>query len=77
MGRSIPFLTITSISSIQLATTVDFSILLMTRYGQWRKKTAGKKEAMIKALSGGYGCNNNLRIESGCRHKAALRLLRM
>jgi hypothetical protein len=54
MGRSIPFLTITSISSIQLATTVDFSILLMTRYNQWRK-TLPKKEAMIKALSGGMG----------------------
>ncbi|HEY9161859.1 MAG TPA: MMPL family transporter [Desulfomonilia bacterium] len=54
MGRSIPFLTITSISSIQLATTVDFSILLMTRYSQWRKKLP-KKEAMIKALSGGMG----------------------
>jgi uncharacterized protein len=54
MGRSIPFLTITSISSIQLATTVDFSILLMTRYGQWRK-ILPKKEAMIKALSGGMG----------------------
>ncbi len=54
MGRSIPFLTITSISSIQLATTVDFSILLMSRYSQWRK-TLPKKEAMIKALSGGMG----------------------
>jgi hypothetical protein len=54
MGRSIPFLTITSISSIQLATTVDFSILLMSRYSQWRK-TLPKKEAMIKALSGGLG----------------------
>jgi hypothetical protein len=54
MGRSIPFLTITSISSIQLATTVDFSILLMSRYSKWRK-TLPKKEAMIKALSGGIG----------------------
>jgi uncharacterized protein len=54
MSLSIPFLTITSISSIQLATTVDFSILLMSRYRQWRK-TLSKKEAMIKALSGGMG----------------------
>jgi hypothetical protein len=54
MGHSIPFLTITSISSIQLATTVDFSILLMSRYLQWRK-TLDSGEAMIKALSGGMG----------------------
>ncbi|MBN2652659.1 MAG: MMPL family transporter [Spirochaetales bacterium] len=51
LGQTVPYLTFTSISAIQLGTTVDYAILLMSRYKEERR-FADKNEAMIKTISG-------------------------
>ncbi len=51
LGHAVPYLTFTVISSIQLGTTVDYAILLMSRYKEERTRH-GRKEAMIQTLNG-------------------------
>ncbi len=50
-GQTIPFLTFTAISAIQLGTTVDYAILLMTRY-QEERSIYPAVQAMSSALRG-------------------------
>ncbi len=50
-GNSVPFLAFTVIGSIQLGTTVDYAILLMSRYREERREFM-PKEAMIETLTG-------------------------
>ncbi|OPZ57688.1 MAG: putative membrane protein YdgH [Deltaproteobacteria bacterium ADurb.Bin510] len=49
-GTSLPFITVTSIGAIQLGATVDYAILLMTRYREERQHLK-PEAAMIAALS--------------------------
>ncbi len=51
LGHAIPFLTFTAISAIQLGTTVDYAILLMSRYQEERRQ-AGPVPAMVESLCG-------------------------
>ncbi len=49
-GTTLPFLTFTSISAIQLGATVDYAILLMTRYREERQ-SQNPEEAMLRAIT--------------------------
>lgn len=51
MGNSVPFITFTAISAIQLGTTVNYSIFLMARYKEERHQHE-KRQAIIKTVSG-------------------------
>ncbi|MEA2102012.1 MAG: MMPL family transporter [Thermodesulfobacteriota bacterium] len=51
MSSTIPYITFTSISAIQLGSTVDYAILLMSRY-KHERQGLNPRDAMIKALSG-------------------------
>lgn len=50
-GHSIPYITFSSITSIQLGTCVNYAIFLMTRYREERQKNTAK-QAMILSLIG-------------------------
>ncbi len=51
MGQSLPFIAPICISTIQLGATVDYAILMTTRYKSERASGAGKREAVATALS--------------------------
>ncbi len=51
LGSSLPFIAPICISTIQLGATVDYAILLTTRYKAERIDGAGRKEAVIAALT--------------------------
>lgn len=51
LGHSVPYVTFTAISSIQLGTTVDYAILLMSRYRQERK-LYNAHDAVIETITG-------------------------
>lgn len=51
LGQSLPFIAPICISTIQLGATVDYAILMTTRYKTERFKGAGKKDSIITALS--------------------------
>ena len=51
LGQSLPFIAPICISTIQLGATVDYAILMTTRYKKERMDGAGKKEAVGIALS--------------------------
>ena len=51
MGQSLPFIAPICISTIQLGATVDYAILMTTRYKAERIGGAGKRDAVITALS--------------------------
>ncbi len=50
-GQSLPFIAPICISTIQLGATVDYAILMTTRYKTERMGGAGKKDAIITALT--------------------------
>jgi len=50
-GHSVPFLTITAITAIQLGCCVDYAILLMSRYKQERR-LASAHDAMVVTVAG-------------------------
>ena len=50
-GTELPFIAPILISTIQLGATVDYAILMTTRYKQKRIAGAGKKEAIEQAVS--------------------------
>ena len=51
MHTSLPFIAPICISTIQLGATVDYAILMTTRYKEERNSGKGKHEAVINALS--------------------------
>ena len=51
LGTTIPFIASVVIGTIQLGATVDYAILMTTRYKRERFAGATKKEAIITALS--------------------------
>ncbi len=51
LGQSLPFIAPICISTIQLGATVDYAILLTTRYKSERMRGADKKEAVRTALT--------------------------
>lgn len=51
MGQSLPFIAPICISTIQLGATVDYAILMTTRYKSERASGKNVKEAILKALS--------------------------
>ena len=51
LGQSLPFIAPICISTIQLGATVDYAILLTTRYKSERIRGSGKKEAVRTALA--------------------------
>jgi len=51
MGQSLPFIAPICISTIQLGATVDYAILMTTRYKQERLKTDDKRIAVRNALA--------------------------
>ena len=51
LGTSLPFIAPICISTIQLGATVDYAILMTTRYKRERSRGQDKKEAIIIALS--------------------------
>ena len=51
MNTTIPFISSVVIGTIQLGATVDYAILMTTRYRKERFEGAGKKEAIATALS--------------------------
>ncbi|WP_458863669.1 efflux RND transporter permease subunit [Acidaminobacterium chupaoyuni] len=51
MGTSLPFVAPICISTIQLGATVDYAILMTTRYKQERGAGMGKKESITTALT--------------------------
>ena len=50
LGQSLPFIAPICISTIQLGATVDYAILMTTRYKAERVSGLGKREAVITAL---------------------------
>ncbi len=50
-GQSLPFIAPICISTIQLGATVDYAILMTTRYKAERSRGNGKKDAVIVALA--------------------------
>ena len=50
IGTSLPFIAPICISTIQLGATVDYAILMTTRYKQERYEGRGKREAVTNAL---------------------------
>jgi len=50
MGQSLPFIAPICISTIQLGATVDYAILMTTRYKAERMAGNGRKESVITAL---------------------------
>ena len=50
-GTKLPFIASVVIGTIQLGATVDYAILMTTRYKKERNEGAGKKEAIATALS--------------------------
>ena len=51
MGESLPFITPICISTIQLGATVDYAILMTTKYRKNRYTGMDKKPAITKALA--------------------------
>lgn len=51
LGTTLPFIASVVIGTIQLGATVDYAILMTTRYRKERNDGAGKKEAIATALS--------------------------
>ena len=51
LGQSLPFIAPICISTIQLGATVDYAILMTTRYKAERIRGSGKKDAVWTALS--------------------------
>ena len=51
LGTTLPFIASVVIGTIQLGATVDYAILMTTRYKKERNEGAGKKEAIATALS--------------------------
>lgn len=51
LGQSLPFIAPICISTIQLGATVDYAILMTTRYKAERLRGCGKREAVSTALS--------------------------
>ena len=51
LGQSLPFIAPICISTIQLGATVDYAILMTTRYKAERIRGNGKKDAVLTALS--------------------------
>lgn len=51
LGTTLPFIASVVIGTIQLGATVDYAILMTTRYKKERNDGAGKKEAIATALS--------------------------
>lgn len=51
LGQSLPFIAPICISTIQLGATVDYAILMTTRYKSERKLGNGKREAVATALT--------------------------
>lgn len=51
LGQSLPFIAPICISTIQLGATVDYAILMTTRYKSERKSGADKRSAVTTALS--------------------------
>ncbi len=51
LGQSLPFIAPICISTIQLGATVDYAILMTTRYKSERLRGAGKRDAVTTALS--------------------------
>ena len=51
MGQSLPFIAPICISTIQLGATVDYAILMTTRYKSERIGGANKRDAVVTALS--------------------------
>ena len=51
LGQSLPFIAPICISTIQLGATVDYAILMTTRYKTERRGGSSKKEAIVTALS--------------------------
>ena len=50
LGQSLPFIAPICISTIQLGATVDYAILMTTRYKSERRQGASKKDAVTTAL---------------------------
>ena len=50
LGQSLPFIAPICISTIQLGATVDYAILMTTRYKSARRQGASKKDAVTTAL---------------------------
>ena len=50
LGQSLPFIAPICISTIQLGATVDYAILMTTRYKAERSRGKGKREAVSIAL---------------------------
>ncbi|MCR4677246.1 MAG: MMPL family transporter [Lachnospiraceae bacterium] len=55
LGQTLPFIAPICISTIQLGATVDYAILMTTRYKSERKNGADKKEAVRTALMTSIG----------------------
>lgn len=53
-GRNLNFMIYIIISSVQLGCTVDYAILLSTRFEEMRKRYEDAKEAIIKALCSAF-----------------------
>ena len=51
LGQSLPFIAPICISTIQLGATVDYAILMTTRYKTERRRGCGKKESVTTALA--------------------------
>ena len=51
LGQSLPFIAPICISTIQLGATVDYAILMTTRYKAERKRGNGKRDAVCTALT--------------------------
>ena len=51
MGTSLPFISSIVVGTIQLGATIDYAILMSTRYLEQRKKYKDKEKAMEKTLS--------------------------
>ena len=51
LGQSLPFIAPICISTIQLGATVDYALLMTTRYKAERIRGNGKKDAVLTALS--------------------------
>ena len=51
LGQSLPFIAPICISTIQLGATVDYAILMTTRYKTERRRGLGKRESITTALA--------------------------
>ena len=76
LGQSLPFIAPICISTIQLGATVDYAILMTTRYKAERVGGSAKREAVTTALSASVPSIHRQRSGAVRRHLRRGRVLR-